>query len=94
MRLDPEIPPRDRIATKVFAGKPIIGIVGGIGSGKSFVAGLFGELGCLLPFRMSAANLDVDGELSLDERKLELFVQRTCLRDPTHRRPTVKNSPL
>jgi dephospho-CoA kinase len=30
------------------AGKPIIGIVGGIGSGKSFVAGLFGELGCLV----------------------------------------------
>src|SRR5438034_11088123 len=32
----------------VFAGKPIIGIVGGIGSGKSFVANLFGELGCLV----------------------------------------------
>lgn len=29
-------------------GKPIIGIVGGIGSGKSFVARLFGELGCLV----------------------------------------------
>lgn len=28
------------------AGKPIIGITGGIGSGKSFVAALFGELGC------------------------------------------------
>ena len=27
-------------------GKPIIGIAGGIGSGKSFVARLFGELGC------------------------------------------------
>lgn len=32
----------------MFGGKPIIGIVGGIGSGKSFVAGLFGELGCLV----------------------------------------------
>jgi dephospho-CoA kinase len=32
----------------MFAGKPIIGIVGGIGSGKSFVASLFGELGCLV----------------------------------------------
>jgi dephospho-CoA kinase len=32
----------------VFSGKPIIGIVGGIGSGKSLVAGLFGELGCLV----------------------------------------------
>jgi dephospho-CoA kinase len=28
--------------------KPIIGIAGGIGSGKSFVAQLFGELGCLV----------------------------------------------
>src|SRR5512139_2874540 len=26
--------------------KPIIGIAGGIGSGKTFVADLFGELGC------------------------------------------------
>ena len=32
----------------VFAGKPIIGIAGGIGSGKSYVARLFGELGCLV----------------------------------------------
>jgi dephospho-CoA kinase len=32
----------------VFAGKPVIGIIGGIGSGKSFVAKLFGELGCLV----------------------------------------------
>jgi dephospho-CoA kinase len=30
----------------MFAGKPIIGLVGGIGSGKSFVASIFGELGC------------------------------------------------
>lgn len=32
----------------MFRGKPIIGITGGIGSGKSFVADLFGELGCLV----------------------------------------------
>jgi dephospho-CoA kinase len=32
----------------LFAGKPIIGIVGGIGSGKTFVADLFGEIGCLV----------------------------------------------
>ncbi len=32
----------------MYRGKPIIGIVGGIGSGKSFVASLFGELGCLV----------------------------------------------
>jgi dephospho-CoA kinase len=32
----------------LFLGKPIIGIVGGIGSGKSCVANLFGELGCLV----------------------------------------------
>lgn len=30
----------------MFAGKHVIGIVGGIGSGKSFVARLFGEIGC------------------------------------------------
>jgi len=30
----------------MFAGIPIIGITGGIGSGKSHVARLFGELGC------------------------------------------------
>ena len=32
----------------MFAGKPIIGIVGGIGSGKTHVARLFGELGCMV----------------------------------------------
>lgn len=32
----------------MFSGRPIIGIAGGIGSGKSFVADLFGELGCLV----------------------------------------------
>jgi dephospho-CoA kinase len=30
----------------MYAGKPIIGIAGGIGSGKSHVAALFAELGC------------------------------------------------
>jgi dephospho-CoA kinase len=30
----------------MFQGRPIIGIAGGIGSGKSFVARLFGEMGC------------------------------------------------
>jgi dephospho-CoA kinase len=30
----------------MFQAKPIIGIAGGIGSGKSFVARMFGELGC------------------------------------------------
>jgi dephospho-CoA kinase len=32
----------------VFAGKPIIGISGGIGSGKSFIAQLFADEGCLV----------------------------------------------
>ena len=32
----------------MFHGKPIIGITGGIGSGKSTVARIFGELGCLV----------------------------------------------
>jgi dephospho-CoA kinase len=32
----------------VFHNKPIIGIVGGIGSGKTFVARVFSELGCVV----------------------------------------------
>jgi dephospho-CoA kinase len=32
----------------LYSGKPIIGIVGGIGSGKSFVAKLFGSMGCFV----------------------------------------------
>ena len=32
----------------MYAGKPIIGIVGGIGSGKSFIARLFAAMGCLV----------------------------------------------
>jgi dephospho-CoA kinase len=32
----------------MFAGKPIIGLAGGIGSGKSFVAALFADEGCLV----------------------------------------------
>jgi dephospho-CoA kinase len=32
----------------VFDGKPIIGVAGGIGSGKTFVAKMFGEEGCLV----------------------------------------------
>ena len=36
----------DLSSSRVFHGKPIIGIAGGIGGGKSFVARLFGELGC------------------------------------------------
>lgn len=32
----------------MFRGKPIIGIVGGIGSGKTFVSQLFGKLGCMV----------------------------------------------
>jgi dephospho-CoA kinase len=32
----------------VFAGKPIIGIAGGIGSGKSMIAQIFADQGCLV----------------------------------------------
>src|SRR5438034_2598695 len=37
---------RGMIRGTVFAGRPVIGIAGGIGSGKSFVARVFGQLGC------------------------------------------------
>jgi len=43
----------------VFHGKPIIGLAGGIGSGKSFIARLFGEEGCLV--------------LSADEQVREIY---------------------
>jgi len=33
---------------KLYARKPIIGLAGGIGSGKTLIADLFGELGCLV----------------------------------------------
>jgi dephospho-CoA kinase len=32
----------------MFSGKPVIGIAGGIGAGKSLVAKAFGDLGCLV----------------------------------------------
>src|SRR3954454_16237928 len=32
----------------MYHGKPIIGIAGGIGSGETFVAQLFGEMGCMV----------------------------------------------
>lgn len=32
----------------MFAGKPVIGVIGGVGSGKSHVARMFGQLGCLV----------------------------------------------
>ena len=52
----------------MFAGKPIIGIAGGIGSGKSFVASLFGELGC----RVIASDEQVAAAYRADEIKLTL----------------------
>jgi dephospho-CoA kinase len=39
----------ERLGGRVmFEGKPIIGIAGGIASGKSFIASLFAELGCVV----------------------------------------------
>jgi dephospho-CoA kinase len=49
IRCSPENALHDLIRCRgVFAGKPIIGLAGGIGSGKSTIAGLFGEMGCLV----------------------------------------------
>jgi dephospho-CoA kinase len=41
----------------VFHGKPIIGITGGIGSGKSTVARMFGEMGCMVIHADEQVNL-------------------------------------
>jgi dephospho-CoA kinase len=41
-------PPTVIPVINVFHNKPIIGITGGIGSGKSTIAGMFGEIGCLV----------------------------------------------
>lgn len=38
----------ERMMCVMFEGKPVIGIAGGIGSGKSFIARLFAEEGCLV----------------------------------------------
>jgi len=47
--------------------KPIIGIAGGIGSGKTFVARLFGELGCLV----------IEADALVREAYLDPAVRRT-----------------
>lgn len=52
----------------MFAGKPIIGLSGGIGSGKSFIAGLFAEFGGLVlsadvQVRLAYANRSVQQTL-------------------------------
>lgn len=47
MTFPPEAAARYNVRA-VYAGKPIIGIAGGIGSGKSTVARHFGEMGCTI----------------------------------------------
>lgn len=54
---------------RVFAGKPIIGIAGGIGSGKTFVAKLFGELGALV----------ISSDAQVTEAYRDPHVRRTLL---------------
>lgn len=51
----------------MFAGKPVIGIVGGIGSGKSFVARQFGERGCLV----------IDSDEQIRQAYLDPEIQQT-----------------
>ncbi len=54
----------------MYASKPIIGIVGGIGSGKSFVAKLFGDLGCLV----------IDSDAQVREAYTDPAVRKTIRR--------------
>lgn len=51
----------------MYAGKPIIGIAGGIGSGKSHVAAIFGELGCHV----------IDSDAQVREAYLDPVVRQT-----------------
>jgi len=83
----------------MFAGRPIIGIAGGIGSGKSYVARLFGELGCLVidsdaqvrsaynDERVKSALRDWWGDAAFDsEGKVDRrFISRRVFADPAER---------
>ncbi|AQQ69964.1 Dephospho-CoA kinase [Limihaloglobus sulfuriphilus] len=54
-----------------MSGKPYIGITGGIGSGKSFVAALFAELGCgVIDADRIVSDLYKSGQLNADLVKL------------------------
>jgi len=52
---------------QMFAGKPVIGIAGGIGSGKSFIANLFADEGCLV----------IDSDRQVTEAHSDEEVRRT-----------------
>ena len=83
----------------MYAGKPIIGISGGVGSGKSFVARLFGELGCVvtdsdaqvraayqLPeVRESLRRWWGDGAFLADGQINRSFIARRVFSDPAER---------
>jgi dephospho-CoA kinase len=83
----------------MFAGKPIIGIAGGIGSGKSYVAKLFGELGCLVidsdaqvreaynEERVKAALREWWGDAAIDHAGNvdRRFISRRVFSDPAER---------
>lgn len=81
-------------------GKPVIGISGGIGSGKSFVADLFGELGCVViksDEQVLQAYADPaiverlrqwwgDGVMGADGRVDRRFIADRIFNDPDERR--------
>jgi dephospho-CoA kinase len=83
----------------MYAGKPIIGIAGGIGSGKSFVARMFGEMGCLVidsdaqvraaydDERVKAALRQWWGDAAFDDsgRVARRFVAARVFADPAER---------
>ncbi len=67
--------------------KPIIGLIGGIGAGKSFVAGLLGQLGCIV----------IDSDAVARHAWLDAAVRRSLVPllrdrgiDPTDRRAVAR----
>ena len=52
-----------------MSGPPVIGLLGGVGSGKSAVAGLFQAMGCIV------ANADADAHLVLGEPSVQAMLR-------------------
>ena len=61
----------------MFAGRPIIGIAGGIGSGKSHIARLLGEMGCAVIEKLNQLEIEYARQKGLGPGE-----ESVLLRDP------------